>query len=77
MGIDRSTEIIGRIANQADAEVHVLKTPGRALYGHGWKCTGCRQSAGTTSASLSLRADDARKAAEDHADSCRFLPPQS
>lgn len=65
-------EIIGRIHNQANAEVHVLKAPGDWIHGHGWHCTGCSQGT-DPQATTSLTSNDARKAAEKHANTCRFI----
>lgn len=75
--IDPRAEIVARIANQADAEVHVLKAPGQRIHDHGWTCTGCGQGADPAGTTSSLRADEARKAADRHAGHCRFLPTQS
>ncbi len=65
-----ATEIVCKILNQAGAEIHVLKTPGRDA--HGWQCTGC--ALGDDPENANWQVETARGAAQRHADKCRFLP---
>ena len=67
-----------RYPNLREAEVHVtnpsepVENPSPSTRGYGWRCEACHESSPSY---LNLTIVEARSHAEQHADSCKALPP--
>lgn len=66
--------VVARYINQAGAEIHITK--GGPALGEGqykWRCTGCGETSGTYYGPMPFT----RRKANDHANACRALPPET
>lgn len=68
--IGNNAKTIGRVLNQAGAEVLVLSDKSGGWFG--WHCTGCRQGMDPNCVGGFTQADGIRKLAGTHASTCNF-----